>query len=74
MKTCKCPGHGHIHVFIQHPDECPSRCTSRRVEGSLCEDQELQRFNYPAFDAIGAMGKDHTVPLVVVEYAQDVGG
>ena len=30
--------------------------------------------NYPAFDAIGAMGKDHTVPLVVVEYAQDVGG
>jgi hypothetical protein len=30
--------------------------------------------NHPAFDAIVAMGKDHAVPLVMVEYAQDVGG
>ena len=30
--------------------------------------------NHPAFNAIVAMGEDHAVPLVMVEYSQDVGG
>jgi hypothetical protein len=30
--------------------------------------------NHPAFYAIVAMGREHAVPLVMVEYDQDVGG
>jgi hypothetical protein len=58
-----------VAVFDAHATEWKNHCKRTRLSSDSND-----YVNHPAFDAIVAMGKDHAMPLVMIEYSQDVGG